>query len=317
MLLDRPAHAASQVGPHIGAGSARPGRRLARPGPGLGETAAMSPRRTAGVRARALLRACHPEPTLAVTAVAGALAAGVGAGPATVTAVVAAFLAGQLATGWSNDWLDADRDRASGRSDKPTVTGALPDRVLGTAALAAVVAVVPLSLLLGPAAGLLHLAAVASALAYNGLLKGGTLSFLPYALSFGALPSIVTLAAGEGVAPAWAGVGAALLGVGAHLANALPDLEADRMNGVVGLPHRLGRRASTSLMGVLLLAATVVLALGPGAPGAAGVLALVAAALLLGVGVLRGGRAPFLAAIALALVDVALLLARGAALTGG
>lgn len=277
----------------------------------------MSPRPSAGARTRALVRACHPEPTVAVTAVAAALGVGVGATPATVLAIAAAFLAGQLATGWSNDWLDADRDRASGRDDKPTVTGALPDRTLGTAAALALAAVVPLSLLLGVAAGLLHLGAVASALAYNGLLKGGLLSFLPYALSFGALPSIVTLAAGEGVAPLWAGVGAALLGVGAHLANALPDLEADVANGVVGLPHRLGRVSSTALMSVLLLVATAVLAFGPGSPGALGVLALAVAVLLMAAGVVRGGRAPFLAAIALALVDVALLLSRGAALGGG
>ncbi len=277
----------------------------------------MSTRPSAGATARALVQACHPEPTFAVTAVAAALGAGVGADLVTVLAIAAAFLAGQLTTGWSNDWLDADRDRASGRDDKPTVTGALPDRTLGAAALLALAAVVPLSLLLGPAAGLLHLAAVASALAYNGLLKGGSLSFLPYALSFGALPSIVTLAAGEGTAPLWAGVGAALLGVGAHLANALPDLEADVANGVVGLPHRLGRGPSTALMSVLLLASTATLSFGPGAPGLPGVLALAAAALLLTAGVLRGGRAPFLAAIALALVDVALLLSRGAALGGG
>ena len=51
--------------------------------------------------AGAYVRACHPEPTAAVTALATALAlsAGRGAGSGWVAA---AFVSGQLSVGWSN-----------------------------------------------------------------------------------------------------------------------------------------------------------------------------------------------------------------------
>ena len=166
--------------------------------------------------------------------------------------------------GWSNDWIDAARDAGNARADKPVARGALSADVVRAAALTAVALCVPLSILMGGAAGLLHLLAVALAWAYNARLKAGVLSFLPYALAFGAVPSIVTLALPDGsVAPWWAGVAGALLGVGAHLCNVLPDLDADVKQGIRGMPHRLGARWSAVLAAVLLLAATVVLALGP------------------------------------------------------
>jgi len=269
--------------------------------------------------AGALLRACHPEPALAVTAIAAALAAGTGA---PVLRVTAAFAAGQLTTGWSNDWIDRDRDVRTGRADKPVAQGRLSAGTLRTAAVLAAVACVPLSLALGMRAGLAHLLAVGSALSYNAGLKSGPLSWLPYAVSFGLLPSVVVLAApGGGFAPAWATAAGALLGVGAHLGNALPDLEDDLATGVRGLPHRLGRPRSTGLMAVLLLAATALLAYGPGPPGQYGLGAVALAAVLTatGIGLARrpGSRAAFLAALAVAVVDVALLVARGAALSAG
>lgn len=258
-----------------------------------------------------LVRASHPEPVLLVTLVATALARSV---DARAGWVLLAFLAGQLCTGWTNDWRDRDRDLAVGRTDKPV---ALPRRVVGAAALAAAVASVPLSLAMGVRAGLWHLVAVASAAAYNLHLKGTALSFAPYAVSFGLVPSVVTLGVG-GWAPWWATAGGALLGVGAHLANALPDLDDDLATGVRGLPHRLGRRRSEALAAVLLLVATALLALGPGAPGvpAAGALAVAAAVTGTGLGLARrpGSRAAFRAALVVAALDVALLLARGSAL---
>jgi len=267
----------------------------------------------------ALVRACHPEPAVAVTAIAGALAAGAGA---PVLPVAVAFLSGQLATGWSNDWIDRDRDLLTGRADKPVASGRLAPRTVRRAAVAAAAACVPLSLALGIRPGLAHLLAVASALSYNAALKSSAGSFLPYALSFGLVPNVVVLASpGGGMAPAWATAAGALLGVGAHLANALPDLEDDVATGVTGLPHRLGRATSTALMAVLLLAATALLAYGPGDPGALGLAALALAAVLTTCGVAMarrpGSRAAFLAALAVAVLDVGLLVARGAALAAG
>ena len=267
----------------------------------------------------ALTRACHPEPTLAVTAIAAGLAHGAGA---PVGRVAAAFLSGQLITGWSNDWLDRERDRRSGRSDKPLVSGRVSPAAVGRATVAAAAACVPLSMGLGRRAGAAHLLAVGSALSYNAGLKAGPLSFAPYAVSFGLLPHIVALAAPPGrPAPGWATAAGALLGVGAHLANALPDLEDDLATGVRGLPHRLGRGPATGLMAGLLLTASGLLAYGPGDPGRTGGAALVAAGGITAGGLVLarrpGSRAAFLAAVAVAVVDVALLVARGAALSRG
>ncbi len=96
--------------------------------------------------------------------------------------------------GWSNDWVDAARDVRTGRTDKPVARGELAVGTVRAAALVAAAACVPLSLALGLRAGLLHLAAVAAAWAYNVRLKSTPWSWVPYAFSFGAVPSIVTLA---------------------------------------------------------------------------------------------------------------------------
>ncbi len=249
---------------------------------------------------------------------ATALALSVGRGVATI-AVAAAFLAGQLSVGWSNDWIDAARDQTAGRSDKPVVTGQLPVAVVRTAALTAATMCIPLSLLMGTYAGAAHLVAVASAWGYNVVLKRTVLSFLPYALSFGLVPSIVVLGLpGRPFAPWWAGAAGALLGVGAHLVNALPDLEDDAETGVRGLPHRLGRRPSSALAVALLLGATALLSFGPGAAGLLAAAALVAAAVIAVTGLMLGrrpgSRAAFLGALAVAGVDVGLLVARGSSL---
>lgn len=266
----------------------------------------------------ALVQASHPEPTAAVTTIATALAVSSGFG-ARAGWVAAAFLTGQLSVGWSNDWIDAARDRRSARADKPVALGEVPVAVVRRAALIAALLCVPLSLAMGTAAGLLHLAAVAAAWAYNARLKATALSWAPYALAFGAVPSIITLGlAGRPLAPWWATLAGALLGVGAHLCNVLPDLQEDLAAGIRGLPHRLGPRRSAALAAVLLLAAALVLALGPGRPGPGPLLAVAAAAVVTVVGLARsrrpGSRDAFRAAIVVAAVCVALLVARGAVL---
>ena len=74
----------------------------------------------------ALLRASHPEPTAMVTALTVALAIGTGRSGVGVCLAGAAVLAGQLSVGWHNDWLDAARDTAAGRADKPVAAGLSP-----------------------------------------------------------------------------------------------------------------------------------------------------------------------------------------------
>ncbi len=267
-----------------------------------------------------LLRACHPEPTIAVTAVVSAFALAAGRGAGTLW-VLAAILAGQLSVGWSNDVVDRRRDVAAGRTDKPVAAGLVPARTVAVAAGLALVAVVPLSFASGWRAAPAHLVGVVAAWSYNFGMKATPLSPLPYAVAFGALPAFVLLGLPDPQWPPWWMVAAgALLGLGAHFANVVPDIDDDIQQHVVGLPHRIGASASVVTAGVLLLAASVVLAFGPGADPL-GVAAIVVTAGLLA-GAALAGRQPgsrwvFRAAMAIAVVDVALLIARGNTIGAG
>jgi len=206
----------------------------------------------------ALVRACHFQPTLAVTAVTTALAVLSGRSGRGCVAVAGAVLVGQLSTGWSNDWFDAARDTANGRTDKPIASGAVTVATVRVAALIALATCVPLSFLSGWRAATVHLVAVASAWAYNARLKATVLSPLPYAVSFGLLPAFVTLGLPGHPWPRPALMGAtALLGIGAHFINTLADREDDARSGVVGLPQRLSATACL-LTGVFLLSACAV-----------------------------------------------------------
>jgi 4-hydroxybenzoate polyprenyltransferase len=232
--------------------------------------------------------------------------------------LAAALLTGQLSIGWANDALDRDRDIAARRPDKPVAVGTLTQRAVGTAAGVAAACCIPLSLALGPRAGLTHLVAVASGWSYDVWLKRTVWSFVPFAVAFGLLPSVATLALpAPTVAPPWATVAGALLGVVAHLANTLPDIDDDLAAGVRGLPQRLGPQRTRATAAVLLVLAAAVLVAGPAVPlGTAGVL-LVAVTL---VGLVTAfarrwpdrSRAPFALTVVAALGVVGLLLARGA-----
>lgn len=211
----------------------------------------------------ALARCSHLGPTVAVTVFATLLAVTAGKGTSALL-VGAAVLAGQLSVGWSNDWLDRERDRAVDRADKPLVSGDIADTTLAAAAGLAVLVCVGLSLANGLIAGVLHLAAVAAAWSYNLVVKRTPLSPLPYLVAFGLLPAFITLARPEPAAPPmWIVAAGAALGAAAHFTNVLPDLETDAATGVRGLPHRMGRRASLIAAALLVAAALAMAAIGP------------------------------------------------------
>ncbi len=273
---------------------------------------------TVAERAAALLRSCHPEPTLAVTAVGTALALVAGRGWTSVL-VGAAVLTGQLSIGWLNDAVDAGRDRVSGRTDKPVARGQLSTGSVQAAAFLALTVSVPLALGSGLGGRVpvlltlgLHLLVVAGGWAYDLGAKSTAFSVLPYAVAFGALPAFVVAPAVP--VPWWLMVAGALLGSGAHFANVLPDLADDAATGVRGLPHRLGAQWSVAATAALLLAASAVLAMGPsGSPSLVGVLVVLAAvvALLLGVFSRLG---LFRAVLCVAALDVLLLVMSGRSL---
>jgi 4-hydroxybenzoate polyprenyltransferase len=260
-----------------------------------------------------LVRASHPEPTAAVTAVTALLAWSAGTGLARGVLVTSAVLVGQLSIGWSNDLLDARRDRVVGRGDKPLATGALPRSLVVGCVFVALVGCTVLSLLCGLASGLTHLIlGVGSGWTYNLVAKRTRWSWLPYALAFGSLPSVVSLAARPAeIAPVWLMLAGSLVGVGAHLVNALPDLDDDAATGVQGLPHVLGRTTSQRLAtGVLAVAALVCFA-GPWTRPPLWCWAGLAVALTMAaVGVRASGRLAFHATVAIAAVSVAMLTAR-------
>lgn len=274
------------------------------------------------LRVWALLRCCHPEPTAAVTVLMGALAVTTGHSFVGVLLVTGAVLAGQLSIGWLNDVLDAPRDVAVGRTDKPLAAGEVTPRTVWVATGLAAVACVLLSIAAGGLlGGAVHLVAVAAGLAYDLGLKSTRASVLPYLVCFGLLPVFVVVTLpGAPVPPWWLPVAGALLGAGAHFANVLPDLDDDAATGVRGLPHVLGAGAGRFAAAGLLLASTVVLALGAPVPLwlSVGVPVLGLALLMAGfrLGTRPGSRAPFRSVLLVAVLAVGLLLAAGPGVVG-
>ncbi|MFE2324757.1 UbiA family prenyltransferase [Streptomyces sp. NPDC059385] len=271
-----------------------------------------------------LLKASHPVPAAAVTLLTALLAASVGLGPVAGTTATAAVAAGQLSIGWCNDRLDMRRDAAAGRPDKPLAAGEVRPGVVAAASFTALLACVPLSLACGARAGWVHLGCVAAAWSYNLWLKRTIASWLPYTVAFGLLPAFLTLTSlPGGWPPMWLTAAAALLGTSAHFANALPDIDEDIVAGVLGLPQRLGRRASIALAAGLAFASCAVVTLGQNGPVTAagrlllGVTLALCLAALVAPPVLARGRMPFLIILALAGADTVLLVLAGHALPVG
>ncbi len=191
-------------------------------------------------------RCCEPATRSRPLAVTGIAAPSPPGRRARARGSRAAFAAGQLATGWSNDWLDRARDAAQRAADKPLVqrrpAAAHPRRAAAGRAGRPACRCRCCS---GRRAGAAHLA--------GGRLRAGVQRRAQArAAVVGAVRRVVRAAAQRRhagragrprPAPAWAtGAAARCSGSGAHLANALPDLEDDLATGVRGLPHRLGRR---------------------------------------------------------------------------
>ena len=215
----------------------------------------------------AAVRAIHPAPAAAVTAVSTALAlilsaqAGLRLDPRALVVVVS-VAASQVATGAINDWVDRERDRRAGRR-KPVAEGQLPAAAalwLGVAALAVQLLA---SAALGVGTLLLAAAASASAQLYNLVLSRTPLSVLPYLVSFGVLPAWIA----SGIGVPFERVSAATLlivpfAAAAHLANALQDFESDAAEGSRDLAQILGRSTSRVVAAGLATAVGVGVVLG-------------------------------------------------------
>ncbi|HEY7224391.1 MAG TPA: UbiA family prenyltransferase [Micromonosporaceae bacterium] len=292
-------------------------------------------------RTIALVRSGHPGPCLAITTITVllAVAARASAGSASphigvVVAFAFAVLAGQFSIGWSNDYLDARRDRAAGRTDKPLAVGALRTTTVLACALIALLISFGLGLAIGPVTAAWLVPVVGAGWAYNAGLKATVLSGLAYVVGFGPIPGLATsILPGHPLPRPWALAAASLLGLGAHFVNVLPDLATDRAAGLRGLPHVVAATATRGNDGAagqrrvrlvalaLLLAASALIAVAPGVPHVAAPArwfawaGFGAAVLLCGVASRASGRTPFRCALAIAGIDVLMFCLAGGALT--
>ena len=209
----------------------------------------------------ALIRASHFPQTLAMTVFLAIAAAVTSVHGWQLALFVAAVLSGQLSVGWMNDFVDAKLDITVSRADKPVAAGALNRAALRVPIAIALIFVVPLSILAaGWIGGVAHVAAVASAHVYNLYLSRTIWSWLPYVVSFALLPIFVAQAASNGLWPEQPMIVVfALIGLIAHLLNALPDIEIDRQAGKGGLAVSLGRNYTLALTAVFSLFAIAVL----------------------------------------------------------
>ncbi len=207
-----------------------------------------------------------------------------------------------------------------GRTDKPVAAGRIRATTVRDAAFVTAVLAIALTIPLGWGATVVHSAFIVSAWSYNAGLKGTVLSVAPYVVSFGMLPLVVTLSLpSPSLASPWALLAGALLGVSAHFANVLPDLEDDAATGVRGLAHRAGPRTAGLVIAAALAGASASIVLGLGDPQLYGwiglalslALAVACAALVIA---RRPTRLIFRLIIADALIDVVLLALSGARL---
>ena len=226
---------------------------------------------------------------------------------------------GQASIGWANDYVDAPLDRAADRRDKPIPRGAVRRQLVGAAAVIALVGDVPLSLALGWRAGAAHVVAVGSAWHYDLWLKRTPASAVPVALSVGLVPVIIAaMLPGSPLPRVTIVAAAAACGVAAHFANTLPDVDADALTDVRGLPQRLGPIVSTAVAAGFVALASVLLVIAT----AAAPLAIAAACVdvVAAITVLVRGRnrdqAFKLVIVAVAILVAAFVLSGGHRLTG-
>jgi 4-hydroxybenzoate polyprenyltransferase len=242
--------------------------------------------RKPGGAIRSLVFMGHPGPSLLVTAVLVAIAGLAGQrvpDPTRILQLVGAMLPVQLCIGVINDVVDLPAD-AVAKPHKPLVRGVISrssaawmGAALGAIGLASAATINPATL------GFDALA-LGAGLAYDLGLRRTPLSWVPWWAGMAVLPL-------EG----YASVGSipsrlllliplsALIAIGLHFANALPDIDGDRRAGRKSLPVLAGTRFSQWAGPASVAAAGVIAVLLAGVFGQAGVVFSV------GVGVLAAG----------------------------
>jgi 4-hydroxybenzoate polyprenyltransferase len=195
----------------------------------------------------AFWRMLHPVPSLLTVAAAGAFVLLAARGlppPGRLVHLLLIEMAMQFAISAFNDYFDRRVD--AGRADKPVAAGVITPRTAWATGTVLALLALALALPLGPWVATLTAIGLGGGLLYDAGLKYTAFSWLPFAIAFPTL----ALWAWAGAAPGgvipphlwWTVPVVALTVVGIHLADTIPDLQADAAAGVRGLAHRLGSR---------------------------------------------------------------------------
>ena len=233
----------------------------------------------------------HPIPSLLTTLAALGFAwiFGIGTRDRRFWWIAAIMLLVQFSISALNEWADADLDRQAGRR-RPIPLGLVPrGAALGVAVVCAVGAFLLCVLAdLGPFALLLVGIGTACGWAYDLWLKATPLSFVPFATAFPLMPFWIGVLAGRPLGSLLVlFLGGSVLATAIHLADAVPDLEADRAAGLRTLAVALGTpRAELASAGLLLLGSLVstilVIRRSPSSIAALGLTAVVASGVVAG-----------------------------------
>jgi 4-hydroxybenzoate polyprenyltransferase len=206
---------------------------------------------TAARRLSGLLQASHPFPIAAVvglTALVGLVSADGAPDAGRFALVIVAMLLSQLAIGWTNDYIDRYADAAY-QPTKPVPVGLVEASWLPHLSLLALAGALAAGMALGIEPLLLLIGGTACGLVYDFGAKRTSLSWLPYIVALALLPLYVWTALDVfETRQLWLYAVAWPLPVAVHVANALPDIDADRAAGRGGVVVRLGRGGALRLL---------------------------------------------------------------------
>jgi 4-hydroxybenzoate polyprenyltransferase len=189
-----------------------------------------------------LCRLVHPFPSALDAVATGAIALIAGAEVSVAARLAVGMLGLQFAIGAANDLADAPLDGLS-RPRKPIPAGLVELRQARVVLLVAAIAGLSSAASVGSAPLAVGICGLADGLVYDLRLKGTVFAALPFAAGVALLPVYAWLGATGGLPAAFWGIVPMALLAGAVLAvaNALADIERDRLAGVASVATILGR----------------------------------------------------------------------------
>lgn len=208
------------------------------------------------VRLRGWIEASHPFPLAAVlvlTALIAIASATDNVNAGRLALVVLAMLFSQLAIGWTNDYVDRETDRRH-QPSKPIASGRVDAAYMPLAILVVLAGVLVIGVVLGPLPLLFLVIGTAAGLSYDLWLKQTHWSWAPFIVAFSVLLPYVWSSLDlfrEELAAIY--VIALPLVPAVHIANVLPDIEADAAAGRRNLALIWGRSLALRIIAFCLL----------------------------------------------------------------